>query len=308
MKRLATALVLIPLVLLAVFRAPDWLFAVLVGLVATFALAEYLTIVESYGLTSYRPLTFGLNALIYAVLAVTVYTGAEVITLLLAPLVVLLFGASIYLAIGMRAEDLRTVLPGVAVSYFGIPYIGMALACLALLHFGPFGWFQVLFTFFTVWAGDTAAYYVGRSIGRIKFAPRISPKKTWEGAIASIAGAVVVGVLFSQYIQPIGRFLVDIHVLAGSSVYLSMDSGATRELLIAPPIWIPALLAAIINVAAQLGDLFESLIKRGGGVKDSGTILPGHGGILDRIDALLFAAPVALVLFMFFSDKFLQLP
>jgi phosphatidate cytidylyltransferase len=133
---------------------------------------------------------------------------------------------------------------------------------------------------------------VGRSIGRHKFSPRISPKKTWEGAIASVVGAVIVVAIFSYYAFPIQQALIRVHLLSAS--------GVTRA-----PLWIVCLIGALLNVAAQLGDLFESLIKRGAGVKDSGTILPGHGGILDRIDALLFAAPVAFVLFVVFGDKFL---
>jgi phosphatidate cytidylyltransferase len=124
-----------------------------------------------------------------------------------------------------------------------------------------------------VWAGDIAALYAGRAIGGPKLAPRLSPGKTWAGSIASIAASVL------------GAWLL---VVIGD--LLTARGNAILHLPV--PLWQVLLLAVILNVAAQLGDLLESALKRGAGVKDSGTLLPGHGGILDRIDALLLAAPV----------------
>ena len=124
-----------------------------------------------------------------------------------------------------------------------------------------------------VWAGDIAALYIGRTFGRHKLAPRLSPGKTWEGSIASIAGSILAAAIL---------------------VYISdlLTARGNLTVHITEPLWQTLLLAAILNIAAQLGDLLESAVKRGAGVKDSGTMLPGHGGILDRIDALLLAAPV----------------
>ena len=114
-------------------------------------------------------------------------------------------------------------------------------------------------------------------------APRISPKKTWEGAAASLAASLVVGILLFNHALQISSFLLRVGLIErrdGLFGWRSRRCGRSSCLTIA------------LNIAAQLGDLVESLIKRGAGVKDSGTILPGHGGMLDRIDALLFAAPV----------------
>ncbi len=153
-----------------------------------------------------------------------------------------------------------------------------------------------------VWSGDIAAYYVGRAIGKHKLAPRISPGKTWEGAIASVTGAVIFGLLLFDCINPIEG-------LTGASTPLAKDSHnvGLRSALpgvplrpsyaIAPP-WLIVLLAVCVNIAAQLGDLVESALKRGAGLKDSGSLLPGHGGVLDRIDALLFALPVGLIFYL----------
>ena len=131
----------------------------------------------------------------------------------------------------------------------------------------------VVFLMVCVWAGDIAALYIGRAFGKRKLAPRLSPGKTWVGSFASIAGSMLA---------------------AGLVIYVSdtLTARGNTILHISEPLWQSLLLAAILNIAAQLGDLLESAIKRGAGVKDSGTMLPGHGGILDRIDALLLAAPV----------------
>jgi phosphatidate cytidylyltransferase len=113
--------------------------------------------------------------------------------------------------------------------------------------------------------------------------PRVSPKKTWEGAAASIVASVGVGVLLFQHARPISQFFLDLHLIQPRDGMFALQS---------PPLLPLALLSAVINVAAQLGDLVESVVKRGADVKDSGALLPGHGGMLDRIDALLLAAPV----------------
>lgn len=298
MKRILTALVLIPLVLLAVFRAPDWFFTSLVGIVAILATVEYLQIVEAYGIKPARFVTYGFSALLFAVLAMVLQGGVPVSFALAAGVIVFVLGPSIYLALGMRENELRDVLPSVSTGMFGLLYISIALACLAFVRALPEGWFFVLLTFFCVWGGDTAAYYVGRSIGRIKFAPRVSPKKTWEGAIASVLAAVAIAFLFCWWAPSMQEWLYA-HGILKFSPQKSL-------LLLRAPSWAIALAGAVINIAAQQGDLFESLIKRGAGVKDSGTMLPGHGGILDRIDALLFAAPVSAILFVIAGDKFLK--
>ena len=145
------------------------------------------------------------------------------------------------------------------------------------------GAFWLLYLLLVVWAGDIFAYFVGRSLGRHLMAPRISPKKTWEGAAASLAASLVVGMSALQ-LRPADQFIPAAH-RTDRAPRRSVRAGEAG-------LWPIILLTIALNVAAQLGDLVESLIKRGAGVKDSGTILPGHGGMLDRIDALLFAAPV----------------
>jgi phosphatidate cytidylyltransferase len=172
---------------------------------------------------------------------------------------------------GFRGS-LDRVLPDAALGLFGLMYVAYPLTLLPMIWTRDDGKPLILFLMVCVWAGDIAALYVGRNFGRHKFS-KLSPNKTWEGSIASVAGSVLAGLGV---------------VYAG----IVLTNRGNTVLHILEPVWQSVLLAVIINLAAQLGDLLESAIKRGAGVKDSGTMLPGHGGILDRIDALLIATPV----------------
>ena len=173
---------------------------------------------------------------------------------------------------GFRSPLIQ-VLPDTAQGLFGLIYIAYPLTLIPLLWKQEDGPALVLFLMVCVWAGDTAALYFGRAFGKRKLAPRLSPGKTWVGSIASIVASMLA---------------------AGLIIYVSdiLTAHGNTVLHISEPLWQSLLLAAILNIAAQLGDLLESAIKRGAAVKDSGTMLPGHGGILDRIDALLLSAPV----------------
>jgi phosphatidate cytidylyltransferase len=123
----------------------------------------------------------------------------------------------------------------------------------------------LLFTLVLVWAGDMLAYFVGKSLGRVPMAPALSPKKTWEGALGNVLASMIVAVFFAKW------------MMADAIILLAI--------------------AAAANIAGQAGDLIESAYKRGAAVKDSGGLLPGHGGVLDRIDSLILAAPVVWALF-----------
>ena len=147
----------------------------------------------------------------------------------------------------------------------------------------------LIYLMLLVWCGDIAAYYVGRTIGKHKLAPRVSPGKSWEGSIASVIGAVIVGFVLFRSITPIAEGFRSIHFL--------LRVPGEQPFRVAP-VWFVALFAICVNVSAQLlHPVVESALKRGAGVKDSGTLLPGHGGVLDRIDALLFALPVGLIFY-----------
>ncbi|ABF40420.1 phosphatidate cytidylyltransferase [Candidatus Koribacter versatilis Ellin345] len=305
MKRIVTALVLIPLVLLAVFKAPSWLFTLLVCAVALLALKEYLDLVEAYGVKPIRWLTYFYVVMLFiaSILATFPFTHYDSIdTPLLAVRVPAMFATLLYLfspfffmAFAMRQEPLSKAFPSAAMSSIGPLYVGLPMFALTLLQ--DLGWYPVIFTFFAVWAGDTVAMYTGKAIGKHKMSPRISPNKTWEGAVGSVVGSVLACWVLTTFAPGINHAL---HLQGGMTFYTPLSADELQRYV--PGLlhgWKIPVVAVVLNIAAQLGDLVESLIKRGANVKDSGTMLPGHGGILDRIDALLFAAPVALVLFEF---------
>jgi len=263
MKRVLTALVLVPLVLLLVLKGPYWLITPIVGAVAELALWEYLALADAASAKTPRIA----SVLAVAALFVVTYWRPELLTPLLGGITLAL------LIVCAFRSPLKQVLPDTAFAVFGVLYIGLSLTTLPLLSQQDNGPSLLIFLFLVVWAGDIAALYIGRTWGRKKLAPAISPGKSWEGSVASMAGSLAVtGLLLwlSTFLQAHG--IADLSY-PGSLLH-----------------WLA--LAAILNVAAQVGDLVESALKRGAGVKDSGSLLPGHGGVLDRIDALLIAAPV----------------
>ena len=302
MKRVLTAVVLLPLVVLALFKAPLWLFTLLVFGVAVLAAREYFGILKAQG---YKPfqllgylslvLLFGMCYLVMSFWSpllelkfsaddVAGMTGIGALPLFAGlPLVLLL--------LGLNRDPLSKALPDAATSYMVLPYIGFTLLLLPVFRARRVGALFVLFLMLLVWCGDIAAYYVGRAIGKHKLAPRVSPGKSWEGAIASVLGAVIVGLLLFHFVIPIANALRAVHLFAPSNL-------AGEPMIATAPIWLVVLFAICVNVAAQLGDLVESALKRGAGVKDSGTLLPGHGGVLDRIDALLFALPIGMIFYL----------
>jgi phosphatidate cytidylyltransferase len=284
MKRVLTALVLIPLVLLAVFRAPAPLFAALVGAVAILAAREFIDLVKHYGVTPFKMPTYvGIALLFVALISRSVQTPTIATeSLFYLVFTAAAFGTFAFLIVGMLRRDLATSYPAAAASSFAIGYTAIPLLLLANIRQQWAGAFLILYLMLVVWMGDTAAYYVGRAIGRHKMAPRVSPGKTWEGGIASLIASVVVGAIVFNYARPISEALLQAHLIDRWQGYLAPT----------PPLAQILVLSALVNIAAQLGDLVESLLKRGAGVKDSGHLLPGHGGMLDRIDALLFATPV----------------
>lgn len=172
----------------------------------------------------------------------------------------------VVLSAALGREDAREILPYAACLVFGTLY------CFAPWRFAAdlrhIGIHLLFFALALNWIGDTAAYFVGRRFGRHKLAPMKSPQKSWEGAIASVVVSMIFGVLYLE------KFMPQI------------------------PWWEVTGLALAGNIAGQFGDLAESAIKRGAGVKDSGTMLPGHGGMLDRVDSALFALPVVYGLYL----------
>jgi phosphatidate cytidylyltransferase len=288
LKRLLTAVVLIPIVLLLVLRAPVWAVAAVSAAVALVTVAEFLKLAESYAVRPLAWATYAFVGLFFLLLAVSgdgkpllstaQFIAGAVFAAATAPF--------LFLTIAMRRAELAAGYPAAAASTVAFLYIALPLGLLAQLRQQYAGAFLLLYLLLVVWAGDIFAYFVGRSLGRHSMAPHISPKKTWEGAAASLLASLGVGGTVFWYASPLCTALLDRGLILRRDGMFGLERPALAPILV---------LTALLNLAAQLGDLVESLIKRGAGVKDSGTILPGHGGMLDRIDALLFAAPVLWV-------------
>ena len=288
LTRIATALVLIPVVLVLILRAPVPVLAVVAGAVALLTIHEFLKLTESYGVQPMGWQTYLATGAFFLWLMVcasdtpALSTGRFLVSLAFAAAIV----PFLFLTRAMRNKDLSTGYPAAAASSFAFAYIALPMAMLVQLREQAAGAFYVLYLLLVVWAGDIFAYFVGKSIGRHLMAPRVSPKKTWEGAAASMAGSLVVGWLLFQHAEQVSSTLLRLNLITRPGGMYGLET---------PAIWPVVGLTIVLNLAAQLGDLVESLIKRGAGVKDSGAILPGHGGMFDRIDALLFAAPVLWV-------------
>ena len=285
-KRVATAVVLIPLVLLLVLKAPLYVLAIVAGAVALLAIAEFLKLATHYAVQPLGPATYAFVALffVFVIIASTNRTPlVETTAMLYGIALAAALAPFVFLTVAMRRSNLTSGYPAAAASAFAFVYIAIPMALLVAIRQQPAGAIWTIYTLLAVWAGDIFAYFVGRSLGRHRMSPEISPKKTWEGAVASVLASVIVGTLWIQHAPGISSTLLRVGLIDRRDGMFGLEQ---------PQLWPIIVLSAVINIAAQLGDLVESLIKRGAGVKDSGTILPGHGGMLDRIDAMLFAVPV----------------
>ena len=283
-KRVATAVVLIPGVVALVLWGSTSLVAIGLALVMLVALFEFFSLGDAIGHRAYRFWTAtcalllvfvqwwtaSLPVLGYIGLAGRGYVQSQGIehvpqSLLRFPLgagdVLFIFLLGVTVLTLWTKRPMVEALPAAGISSSALILVAFPLTFAIRLHgFGFLGPGLLLFVLVITWVGDTAAYFVGRAIGKHKLAPVLSPQKSWEGSAASVLGALLVAVAFAKYLNvPL------LHLLG---------------------------MAACGNIAGQAGDLLESAYKRSAGVKDSGSLLPGHGGVLDRIDALILAIPV----------------
>jgi phosphatidate cytidylyltransferase len=256
MTRFLTGLGLIAVAIYLVFLAPAGVFLAAAILMSLLCFREFRNVIAGHGIQ---------RSDVFAVVGgVGLLVVPNRYVLILSVLVVI--GAFIS---ALRFPDLRDVGPSVAAAVFALFYtfapwrFAIELRALSV---------HILFFALAInWAGDSIAFYVGRQFGKHRLAPRASPKKSWEGAIAAVVGAAVFGVLYLGYFKPT---IPKAYVLV---------------------------MAIVGNFAGQLGDLCESSLKRGAGMKDSGQLLPGHGGMLDRVDSTLFSLPVVYALLLAFK-------
>lgn len=269
MKRLLTAAVGVPLALAAIFRLPGWGFFLIAAAILTGAAYEFSRLARA---AAPRSPWWLLPVLVPAAAGLLArgLSGDVAVdgfhALALGALAAIGVGTAVLLTRTPAAESL-VAMGGLA---FAIPYFAVPIAALyRLQQHDPWVLFLLLAI---VWLGDTAAYYFGSAWGRHKLAPAVSPNKSWEGALAGFAVSMLSVVVWGFWRE--GRVAADLLAIG-----------------------------ALTALASQVGDLVESLLKRGAGVKDSGGLLPGHGGVLDRMDAMLFAAPVMLLLLWAFGRE-----
>jgi phosphatidate cytidylyltransferase len=260
--RILTGLVLLPPAIYLIGWSPEWLFLLAVLATVECGLYEFFRISRHAGFRGFPAVGYVAGAVICLVQTTAVRGSGELTSIVLALAIV------VTAAHGLRwTPDLKQYLSAVTTTLFGLLYVAFTLSWLLPVRFAePARGQKVVFLLFLViWAGDTCAFFVGRAFGRHRLFPRISPKKTVEGSLAGLAGSVVVAWAFARWFW---------------------RSSDLRVVIV---------LAVLIAVAGQVGDLVESALKRGADLKDSGALLPGHGGWLDRIDSLLFGVPVLWV-------------
>ncbi len=261
LSRWITGLIAAPLLVLLIVAGSLQLFTLFVAGAAIVALWEYNRIVFHFS-PERKSLLYLLPEYIFGALTVLV-AGTSSPEWVLFTVFASLIGFGCYSLFRFKTDP--QVAEMVAAQVQGIVYIALPLALIVLIRTGEAGTFWILALLGIIFAGDTAAYYTGSYMGKHKLCPSVSPKKTIEGALGGLAANFLVGFVLKLFFLP--------------------EVG-----------WISMLfMSVLLGAVGQVGDLFESVLKRTADIKDSGSILPGHGGILDRIDALLFAAPVAWV-------------
>ena len=265
--RLGTAVVMIPLLFLLLYLGPAWgwlLFLMVIGAVAAF---------ELFGMTHPGDrIAQGVSTLlVWGVMLAFWFEKSHpnllLTTLLLLPLISIIFSL-------WRLNDVKPAAMQMAATTFGPLWIGSGIGAIALLRVEPqrSGAGLVVFSLMLAWMSDTGGYFAGRTFGKHKLYPKVSPKKTVEGAIGGVV-ATVIGAVISHFVL--------------------VPSIRLRDCVI---------LGAVCSVLGMVGDLGESLLKRSVGVKDSGGIVPGHGGILDRADAVVITAPLLLLYLRWFGS------
>ena len=270
--RILTALFLVPPVIYLIGWAPEWLLLAVVIVAVELCLYEFFKLCQNAGFKPLSALGYLAGAALCVVRAMEAGRAELDSVVLLVAFLLITLSVALWMA-----RDLNAYLGAIATTIFGVLYIGLALSCLLPLRFSRLGADSLglaatagatagrnvmLLLFLVIWADDTFAYLVGHTMGRRLLFPSISPKKTLEGSVAGLVGSLLVAWGFAR---------------------LFWQTASLKKVI---------LLGGLVALFGQIGDLAESAMKRGANLKDSGSALPGHGGLLDRVDSLLFGAPV----------------
>ncbi len=245
-----------------------WSFGALLALLLVFGMLEFYTLSEARGARPQRIAGTVLGLALFVLAFVMIHGGGfDALRLTLAELALLLLAVPLLL-IGELYRKNADPIASVGATWLGIWYVAFPLLCFGMMTTPFFGSPKLAIGYIVmIWANDVLAYLVGMAVGRHRLFERLSPKKSWEGFFGGVAGALLAGLLAAR--------------LSGGSA------------------WAWAGLALVVAVTGVLGDLAESMCKRAAGVKDSGTLIPGHGGVLDRFDAVLLSAPCAVAYLLF---------
>ncbi|MBU1038501.1 MAG: phosphatidate cytidylyltransferase [Candidatus Omnitrophica bacterium] len=256
-RRIMTSALVVAIAALVIFVLPNWAFTLLASVMIGISLKEFFELAEKKGIVVYK--YFGICIGMLIPIIVYFQKGLEGY-FAIEPFIIVIACLFIFV-LQFTRRDSSQALASIAVTLFGLLYIAWLFSFFVKLKFMPQGALLVTFVILVTKVGDVGAYFVGRLIGRHSLIPRISPNKTVEGTIGGLIFSVVTAILSKLYLPdfPLGHLVV---------------------------------LGLLLGVLASVGDLAESLLKRGGAVKDSGGILPGFGGMLDLIDSLIFTAPI----------------
>lgn len=260
LKRWLTGIISLPVLIYVIGFAPRWIFYAMLFLASVIGLTEF------YRITA-PELSVRIKSCGYLVtLAIFIVTMAGSLYLLPAVIVLMVFIIMTLLVVLPYSPGTHTA-GDIGRGLFGPLYLALPLSMLMVMDRYPQGSMWIFFLLTVIFASDTGAFYFGKIFGKHKLHKIISPGKTWEGAVGGLLSSIIASIWFLSLTQ---LKQVNLRLI---------------------------LLAGCLSIAGQIGDLSESLLKRGSGIKDSGRILPGHGGLLDRIDGLLFAVPILYIYF-----------
>jgi phosphatidate cytidylyltransferase len=257
-KRWLTGIIAIPLLIYIIGLGPRWLFFSLLSVVSVVGLIEF------YGMTaSELPKLVRWSSYLLTLLLFAAFYMRQV---LLTPFIIVIWAfISMTFFLFTRPTPNQQWTSDIGKAVLGPIYVGLPLSMLLMIHLRPNGKIWIFFLLSVIFASDTGAFYFGKFLGKHKLYAAISPNKTWEGAVGGLLSSIIVALLFLRILK--------FH-----------QSSLTIVILV-----------LALSVVGQIGDLAESMLKRNHGLKDSGKILPGHGGILDRIDGLLFSIPILYI-------------
>ena len=253
-KRILTSILLLPLLILIIYVGNGWLFNILITLCIIICLREFYALMDQGDISCFK-----LSAMVLGVILALAFWSKKIEWVFL---VLTGSGLILFLNALISSSPLSKTIPRVSATFFGLFYIPWMMGFLMLIRGLKGGRYLVFFILALIWSGDTLAYYTGILFGRHPLCKNISPKKTVEGMVGGLLGSVIAAFCLGPF------WLPEISFLSYPLIGLAMGA------------------------FGQLGDLSESVLKRWAGAKESGAILPGHGGLLDRIDGLIFSAPV----------------